>query len=1041
MIFYFSGTGNSRWVAEKLAAQLNDSLLYNIETLITPATSPSLPAIAEGEMVGFVFPVYAWGLPKIVEEFLRNGFPSLFEKRVGKCPYVWTVMTCGDDMGYTDRLLHKALAKAGLSLNAAFSVQMPNTYVCLPGFTIDDEALAARKVAATEEILPTIAADITARREVTRVVRGGAAWLKTYLLRQLFNTFLVKDKPFRTSEACTACGLCARSCPLRDIAMKDERPQWGQTSCTGCLRCFHKCPQRAIDWGRQTQGKSQKAALPRLLLCLVLLITASTALSAQVAFRSGQNYRIENRMIARGGVALGVRYDSATPLLHVAEPKNLDDVLWTITADGATSSGRPLYTIRHAETQQYVTFDGLRGDVKRYVDLTDEVCGDSSRWYFESYDDCWAIVNAKDPSHHWHMRNPSYIVGTYAEEATPGMGSQFAIFDEKGQRVTTFDKASLSFNDHLGGLFLNGRPAVFDKRNKVYMFCLPDSLRSENTYSARVNYDASAGLLAVNFHTAKDSTIVTFPDIKGGKKTTVTLRTPDGDFYSSGIVFTFLPIVEMSAYGFGASSNHKGTLRVYSADAGITDTLYTMKGHWRGNTSVGYAKKNYAIKLTDADGNSIDGKLLKGMRKDNNWILDAMFVDASRMRNRVSTDLWNDFAAAPYYADQEPKARTGTRGRFVEMILNGSYNGLYCLTEKMDRKQLKLRKIAEETPPEGFAFDAPQHGILYKAVEWHDNTYMGTPSDKYTGISLPEPSNAKYEWGGFEIKYPDVQDGEPIDWLPLVEHIKFLNTSSRSNFRRHIEEHFDLPAVRDYHLLQELALAQDNFAKNILWFIYDAQQSTKLSLGPWDFDGTWGIYWNGDRSHSDSKATFSTLCAPYGHNHVLFSRLICEDYDHWTEQLADRYCELRHDGPFHPDSLIKRFADYTSLFSDSGADKREASLWQSSSNSYVYLNSASELSYISSWIRTHVAALDEFYGYDSTTYIPTAIPTVPQSQGFAVVPGHGCLTVRASHPVFVQVCTLAGRPVATVSMQSGERLVEGLAPGIYLVGGHRVLVK
>ena len=257
MIFYFSGTGNSRWVVEKLAARLNDSSLYNIETLLTPATSPVLPDRTEGEMVGFVFPVYAWGLPRIVEEFLRNGLPSLFEKRVGKCPYVWTVMTCGDDMGYTDRLLRKALAKAGLSLNAAFSVQMPNTYVCLPGFTIDDEALAARKVAATEEIIPTIAADITARREVTRVVRGGAAWVKTNVLRPLFNTFLVKDNPFRTSEACTACGLCARSCPLRDIAMKDERPQWGQTSCTGCLRCFHKCPQRAIDWGKYTKGKKQ----------------------------------------------------------------------------------------------------------------------------------------------------------------------------------------------------------------------------------------------------------------------------------------------------------------------------------------------------------------------------------------------------------------------------------------------------------------------------------------------------------------------------------------------------------------------------------------------------------------------------------------------------------------------------------------------------------------------------------------------------------------------------------------------------------------
>lgn len=257
MIFYFSGTGNSRRVAEKLSALLNDTLLYNIETLLTPAASPVLPTIAEGEMVGFVFPVYAWGLPKIVEEFLEG--PLGGAGRGGS--YVWAVMTCGDDMGYTDRLLRKALTKAGLSLDAAFSVQMPNTYVCLPGFTVDDEALAEQKVQATQDALPTIARDITARRTETRVVRGTAARLKTYVLRPLFNAFLVKDTPFRTSEACTACGLCARSCPLHDIAMRDERPQWGQTTCTGCLRCFHNCPQRAIDWGRHTNGKAQKRPL------------------------------------------------------------------------------------------------------------------------------------------------------------------------------------------------------------------------------------------------------------------------------------------------------------------------------------------------------------------------------------------------------------------------------------------------------------------------------------------------------------------------------------------------------------------------------------------------------------------------------------------------------------------------------------------------------------------------------------------------------------------------------------------------------------
>ena len=318
MIFYFSGTGNSRWVAQSLSTHLQDTLLYNIEDLLpqsqaphqsseeetpqppegglrigSPSTSqlacvssPSLTGEGcqgsagspDGErlgerledglsggscgFLGLILPVYSWGLPRIVETFLRTTLPGLLAGRAGQSPYVWAVLTCGDDIGYADRLLRRALAKSGLTLDAVFSVQMPNTYVCLPGFTTDSDAVAARKVEATRDALPLVAADVRARRTVTRVERGAAARIKTALLRPLFNAFLVKDTPFRASDACTACGLCARSCPCRDIVITDRRPRWGHTACTGCLRCFHQCPRRAIDWGTHTRGKSQKAPLP-----------------------------------------------------------------------------------------------------------------------------------------------------------------------------------------------------------------------------------------------------------------------------------------------------------------------------------------------------------------------------------------------------------------------------------------------------------------------------------------------------------------------------------------------------------------------------------------------------------------------------------------------------------------------------------------------------------------------------------------------------------------------------------------------------------
>lgn len=240
MILYFSGTGNSRRVAETLHTLLDEQMFcmehsYN-----------DLPPLADDESLGIVFPVYAWGVPKIVEEFLAD--ISVGDR------YVWAVMTCGDDMGYADNVLEKIIRR---KVNAAFSVQMPNTYVCLPGFDVDAPELAAKKQRETAERLPSIAERIKTRATCRELTRGGSPWMKTYVIRPLFNKFLVTDKYFKTSADCNACGLCAKRCPVGDIELCDARPSWRHQNCTGCLRCYHNCPKRAIEWGAYTKRKGQ----------------------------------------------------------------------------------------------------------------------------------------------------------------------------------------------------------------------------------------------------------------------------------------------------------------------------------------------------------------------------------------------------------------------------------------------------------------------------------------------------------------------------------------------------------------------------------------------------------------------------------------------------------------------------------------------------------------------------------------------------------------------------------------------------------------
>ena len=153
-----------------------------------------------------------------------------------------------------------------------------------------------------------------------------------------------------------------------------------------------------------------------------------------------------------------------------------------------------------------------------------------------------------------------------------------------------------------------------------------------------------------------------------------------------------MPIVEIS--GNFSSVYSWGSIRVNEYGVEPSE-FYNSRLRHRGATASGKSKKAYAIKLYDSyEGNSLDRSFF-GLRSDNNWILDAMAVDRGRIRNRITTDLWNDFSADPYPKASEPTMVNGTRVHFVEVILNGEYHGLYCMTEKIDRKQLKFKNYQE----------------------------------------------------------------------------------------------------------------------------------------------------------------------------------------------------------------------------------------------------------------------------------------------------------------------------------------------------------
>lgn len=247
MIFYFSGVGNSAWVARKLAESLNDRMVPIADEM----DKDMMYTLQEGEMAGFVFPVYGWEPPRIVLDFISR-------MQMQAPHYLYFVCTCGDDTGKTGKIFTQAIEAKGWKCQAGYSVTMPDTYVCLPGFDVDEADELKRKMENAAARVEFIAEELQHRPIHTtyNCLEGAFPNVKTYVLGGLFRTFLMSPKPFKSTDACISCGLCARKCPVHNIQLIDGKPQWGK-NCTMCLACYHACPHHAIEYGNRTKGKGQ----------------------------------------------------------------------------------------------------------------------------------------------------------------------------------------------------------------------------------------------------------------------------------------------------------------------------------------------------------------------------------------------------------------------------------------------------------------------------------------------------------------------------------------------------------------------------------------------------------------------------------------------------------------------------------------------------------------------------------------------------------------------------------------------------------------
>lgn len=283
MIFYFSGTGNTKWAASKLAAATREDLISIAPYMRADDSSHNLAEpfiLKENERLGFVFPVHGWRVPKLVREFISKmkilrepsdasaGNKAKADDCQKNRPFAYCVCTAGDSIGLTIENLNEVISQnpslqaLGITeVSSSYSLIMPESYIGLPFMDVDPKEREIRKKENAAQELAVVCEEIFDRKEgISRLVKGPIPWFFTKVVGGFFENVLITDKRFHVEkDRCVKCGICANVCPVGDIkGGHGEYPVWlHHKDCLTCFTCYHHCPHHAIEFGNQTQKKGQ----------------------------------------------------------------------------------------------------------------------------------------------------------------------------------------------------------------------------------------------------------------------------------------------------------------------------------------------------------------------------------------------------------------------------------------------------------------------------------------------------------------------------------------------------------------------------------------------------------------------------------------------------------------------------------------------------------------------------------------------------------------------------------------------------------------
>jgi len=460
------------------------------------------------------------------------------------------------------------------------------------------------------------------------------------------------------------------------------------------------------------------------------------------------------------------------------------------------------------------------------------------------------------------------------------------------------------------------------------------------------------------------------------------------------VYFTALPVVNIRTnYVIPDEPNVLAHFSIVETDHNYLESYVGIQ--YRGGWSQFYPKKSMEIEFwTDTTGTETVDYSLLGLTSDDDWNLNAMYNEPLRVRTMTNNELWRKINTL-HYQSQEPDAINGVRMKYVELFLNGQYRGVYSLGEKVNRKQLKLKK-----------FNGSIRGELYKATEW---------GGAVTYTAVTPFNNDTLFWDGFEYKHPE----ELTDWTNLYNFVDFVVNAPVDIFYLNYQNYVNKQSAVDYFIFLNLMRAEDNTGKNI--FVAKYKANDPYFFVPWDLDGTFGIRWDG----SVINITNDLL------TNGLYSRLIhdCQNNGFYCT-LKSKWQTLRA-GPITHDSLMNMFLANNQQLIENGVYERETIAWPE------FNYAAAGLEYMSEWITNRLAYLDQKFN-EACVYV--SLPETSQSAAIKLIPNpaNDYFVVFSDKAIYNQVKIYDASNLLVAQIETAQRtepiFIGQLKPGVYFVG-------